>query len=579
LKDKEKPGGGFTPQTNTSTANNEATLGFVGTSAVSSDDGVVGVEIIEGKLVLTPVSEGSATITVSADGYTDATVEVTVGADGTVTVDEIRPGVSTGGNDDDDSGDGGNDSGGFTPQTNNSTANDVATLGLVGESVSSSDTGVATVEFKDDKIAITSVAAGTATITVSADGYTDATIEVTVGADGVAAVGAITPGVFLSVTGITGIPIHGMAGIDITLNGTVVPANAANKTIVWSVKNAGGTGAGITGNILSTTGEGTLVLTATIANGTATGTDFTRDFNITIGIFTTLAQYREMAQATSTDVTITGDSAYYYAPGASYYKGVFVENREVTLRPFKIAKQETTYELWYEVKQWADGNGYTFANPGRQGGDYRNGTGPVGTNRHPVTEISWRDAVVWCNAYSEMSGKEPVYYTDDTYTTVLRVSTNDDGTATTADLAKMKPGANGYRLPTEAEWEYAARGGGMPSATGTFADKWAGTNTETDLVNYAWYNGSATHPVGGKTESGLGLYDMSGNVWEWCWDWHEYRLAASLVTDPVGPVSGENRVLRGGGWNSSVDRCAVSYRDIYGPSTRCHNLGFRLVCP
>jgi hypothetical protein len=150
-----------------------------------------------------------------------------------------------------------------------------------------------------------------------------------------------------------------------------------------------------------------------------------------------------------------------------------------------------------------------------------------------------------------------VYYTNSSYTTVLRVSTNTSGTNTTADKAVMKPGARGYRLPTEAEWEYAARGGGTPSTSGSFADKWAGTDTESELGDYAWYRNNSyslgngdpdygIHAVGGKTANSLGLYDMSGNVSEWCWDWYSSPIAGGMVTDPTGPTSGSfQRVVRG----------------------------------
>jgi formylglycine-generating enzyme required for sulfatase activity len=212
--------------------------------------------------------------------------------------------------------------------------------------------------------------------------------------------------------------------------------------------------------------------------------------------------YRDMVLATPNDtdsVIIIGNSVYYYSSSNDYNKGVFIEGRTVTLSPFSIAKYETTYDLWYTVCQWATSNGYTFANTGREGHNGTVGAALTADKYEPVTEISWRDAIVWCNAYSEISGKEPVYYTDSDYSTVLRVSTNDGGTDTVADKAVMKPNAKGYRLTTEAEWEFAARGGGTPSTSGTFAYNLAGTGTPGQLENYAWYSsnsGAATHPVG-----------------------------------------------------------------------------------
>jgi formylglycine-generating enzyme required for sulfatase activity len=414
--------------------------------------------------------------------------------------------------------------------------------------------------------------------------------------DGAATTDAISKEVFLSVTGITGVPAYGTRGIDLTLTGTVVPANAANRTITWSVKNAGDTGANVSGNTLSTTGVGTVVLTAAIADGLAVGTAYTQEFSITIEVFTTPAQYRRMVLATpnaSDPVTITGDSAYYYEPDPAEdrYKGVFVAGRTVILNPFKIAKYETTYELWHEVYQWATDAArgtdiYAFANAGREGKDGTDGAEPTADDKlEPVTCINWRDAVVWCNAYSEMNGKEPVYYTDTEYTTVLRVSTNEKGTATAADTAVMKPGAKGYQLPTGAEWEYAARSGGTPSTSGAFVDKWAGTSDQTDLKNYAWFSGNAgsdTHPVGKKKVNGLGLHDMTGNVWEWCWDWQgSIIVTAEPETNPVGPGSGYWRMFRGGSWYSSDPDprvCAVPFW-FYGlPAGGAHDVGFRVVC-
>jgi formylglycine-generating enzyme required for sulfatase activity len=296
--------------------------------------------------------------------------------------------------------------------------------------------------------------------------------------------------------------------------------------------------------------------------------------------FTTPAQYRSMVSLTGG--TVTGDTAYNADDGDTLFR----VSRNITLSPFQIAQYETTYELWYEVKTWAESNGYDFQNPGREGHDGTDGAAPTDAGTEPVTCISWRDAVVWCNAYSEMSRKTAVYkYGGD----VIKDSRNANAAA--CDGAVMDTFANGYRLPTEAQWEYAARGGGTPSSTGTFAYTYAGTDTpgtnQGELGDYAWYSanaGGASRPVGGKlANTPAGLFDMSGNVWEWCYDRYvdSSGLGAGLKNNPAGPSAGLYRVIRGGSWNSDASRCTISLRNGArpDPDVRDGNLGFRVACP
>ncbi|MDR2159942.1 MAG: formylglycine-generating enzyme family protein [Treponema sp.] len=292
-------------------------------------------------------------------------------------------------------------------------------------------------------------------------------------------------------------------------------------------------------------------------------------------------------------VTIEGSNKYKFAEGSSAYNGVFIAGRTVQLSPFKIAEHETTYELWYTVRQWALGHGYTFPNyAGQEGNGGANGAAPTEAGKlQPVTKISWRDAVVWCNAYSEMTGKDPVYYLAGTTnfndtTKVLRVSelkTYIYPADTAADRAVINPNAGGYRLPTEAEWEYAARGGKGPGTEGSFAYKWAGTNDASELKDYAWRDTNSdnhTHPVGSTKKSNtLGLWDMSGNVYEWCWDRiGDGNVGIGTVTDPKGAASGY-RVYRGGCYTTGADNhSAVAGRRNSHPDDRSHERGFRVVC-
>jgi formylglycine-generating enzyme required for sulfatase activity len=128
-----------------------------------------------------------------------------------------------------------------------------------------------------------------------------------------------------------------------------------------------------------------------------------------------------------------------------------------------------------------------------------------------------------------------------------------------------------YRLPTEAEWEYAARGGNKSNGY-----KYSGSNNISDVAWYSGNSGNKTHTVGQKRSNELGLYDMSGNVYEWCRDWYG-GYPEGTVTDPVEPGSGKYRVLRGGSWFNNATYCRSAYRTRFNPTFRDSSSGFR-VC-
>jgi len=245
----------------------------------------------------------------------------------------------------------------------------------------------------------------------------------------------------------------------------------------------------------------------------------------------------------SAPVTTGGDASLDVAPikpemikveGGSLPKDSEVMPK--TVKAFEIGKYEVTWGEWQKVRDWAVNNGYDLQNVGKGLGD-----------NHPVNEVNWYDAVKWCNAKSEMERLEPVYQVKgQVYKTGVP---SEKG----PDAVQSKSGSKGYRLPTDAEWEWAARGG-KKSKKYTYS----GSN---DLNSVGWFNdnsGEKPHPVGQKQPNEFGIYDMSGNIFEWCWD-----------------LNLPNHRLRGGSVTHLTGFCKVAARG--NPAIRLNSIGFRLV--
>ena len=187
---------------------------------------------------------------------------------------------------------------------------------------------------------------------------------------------------------------------------------------------------------------------------------------------------------------------------------------------------------------------------------------------NPVVMVSWYQAVEYVNWVSRQKGLNPFYDVDKENQDTLNLSEYDDLKWTVTPNEKSR---GSYRLPTEAEWEYAAKGGKAPSRMTIYS----GSN---DIDSVAWYDensGSRTRPVGKKKANALGLHDMSGNVWEWCWDWYEESYQSAPPKDWPGPPSGDARLLRGGSWNYLVYFSRVASRDWSYPDGRNSINGFR----
>ena len=280
-------------------------------------------------------------------------------------------------------------------------------------------------------------------------------------------------------------------------------------------------------------------------------------------------------KGTVAKIEMEDDSSWntYYEGDDAELKGVFLKGRNVKLSPFSMSQFEVTQELWFAIFS---------VNPSKfQGSENPPANGEI-QNLRPVECITWYDAVNFCNELTKRTmGEEHCVYKieNSSYTSYVEYAD------VSIDLSKK-----GYRLPTEAEWEFAARGGDPTKPEWKYAyagvqtniakDSFSNYTDSTSLEEFGWYgcnSDSKTHEVGKKYPNTLGLFDMNGNVYEWCYDWHSDEIDITVV-NPLGANSGEKRSARGGCLTSQHKWASVGYRYTMTPGVNDDSgIGFRLV--
>ena len=292
-----------------------------------------------------------------------------------------------------------------------------------------------------------------------------------------------------------------------TLTATVLPEDADNKAVTWKSSNVAVAEVNQNGRII-TNAEGTCTITCRAMDGSGVKAEC----QVTVG-GTDDGQTFVVNGVSFTMIPVEGGTFQMGSNDSDAYSDEQPVH-QVTLSSFSIGETEVTQELWQAVMG---------SNPSY-----------LKVSKLPVEQVSWNDCQTFITKLNQMTGKT-------------------------------------FRLPTEAEWEYAARGGNKSQGY-----IFSGSNTIGDVAWYTSNSGSTTHEVATKAANELGIYDMSGNVWEWCQDWYGDYSGGSQ-TNPTGPTSGSIRVKRGGSWYLIARGCRVSNRNLITPTSTGYDLGFRLA--
>jgi len=371
-----------------------------------------------------------------------------------------------------------------------------------------------------------------------------------------------------------GVNITGSSNIDIGHGGLVTDTNiirlGSGQTAAYLAGTMYGNGGGLT-NLNATNVTGTFAaaqLPASVVTNNETGVTLSGAF---------AGNGSGLTNVTAAALAIPPGMAL--VPAGSFTMGNSIGDSDITdanptnvfVSAFYLDVNLVSYSQWLSVYYWATNHGFSF--------DYA-GSGKAAN--HPVQTVDWYDAVKWCNARSQQAGRTPVYYTD---AGLMHIYTNGDVVAVYVNWTN-----NGYRLPTEAEWEKAARGGltGQRFPWGNIisenlANYYGYTSLSYDLgpagYNSAFNTGSTPYTSPGSyfAPNGYGLYDMAGNLEQWCWDWYGTPYGQPATNNPTGPASGSYRVLRNSYWAYYANQSRCAFRTYNTMAYANTYVGFRCV--